>query len=90
MFDIFKGIFIFSHIYSLPDIWPLGYKTFFMLNSTGHETSTAHKTKIQTNKGVSCFKYIRCCIYHANKNVKMPTIVGILTFMSRIFRAQLS
>ena len=25
------------------------------------------KTKIQTNKEVSCFKYLRCCIYHANK-----------------------
>ena len=25
------------------------------------------KTKILTNKGVSCFKYYRCCIYHANK-----------------------
>ena len=31
------------------------------------------KTKLQTNKEVSCFKSLRCCIYHAN-NVKMPTI----------------
>ena len=41
------------------------------------------KSKIQTNKEVTCFKSHRCCIYHAI-NVKMPTIVGILTFMRRI------
>ena len=41
------------------------------------------KTKILTNEEVSCFKSLRCCIYNANK-VKIPTIVGILTFMSRI------
>ena len=41
------------------------------------------KTKIPTNKEVSYFKSLRLCIYHA-KNVKMPTIVGIiLTFLSR-------
>ena len=40
-------------------------------------------TKILSNKEVSCFNALRCCIYHA-KNVKMPTIVGILTLMSRI------
>ena len=39
------------------EIWPQGYKTFFVLNSTEHEI----------------FLFI---------NVKMPTIVGILTFMS--------
>ena len=40
------------------------------------------KTKIPSNKEVSCFESFRCCIYHAY--VKMPTIVGILTFTSRI------
>ena len=25
------------------------------------------KTKIRTNKTFSCFKSLRCCIYHANK-----------------------
>ena len=29
--------------------------------------STAHKTKIQTNKEVSCLKSLRCYIYHAYK-----------------------
>ena len=41
------------------------------------------KIKIPTNEEVSCLKSLRCCIYLAI-NVKMPTIVGILTFMSRI------
>ena len=41
-------------------IWPRGYKTVFMLNSTEHEISTAHKTKILTNKEVSCLKSLRC------------------------------
>ena len=40
------------------------------------------KTEIPTNKKVSCFKSLRCCIMLIN--VKMPTIDGILTFMSRI------
>ena len=60
------------------------YKTFFMLNSTEHEISTAHKTKIPTNEEIYCFKSLRCCIFVMLINVKMPTIVGILTFMSRI------
>ena len=42
-------------------------KLFFMLNSTVNEFLTAHKTKIQTAEDVSCFKSLRCCIYHANK-----------------------
>ena len=25
------------------------------------------KTKIPTNKDISCFKSLRCCIYHVNK-----------------------
>ena len=45
-------------------IWLQGYKTFFMLNSTEHEISTAHKTKLPTNEEVSCFKslmlYLSC------------------------------
>ena len=32
----------------------LGTRVFFMLNSTEHEISNAHKTKIQTNEEVSC------------------------------------
>ena len=41
------------------------------------------KTKMVKNKDFSCFQTLRCCIYHANK-CKIPTTVGILTFMSMI------
>ena len=44
-----------------------------MLNSTEHEISTAHKTKIPTE-----------VVFIMLINVKIPTIVGILTFMGRI------
>ena len=47
--------------------YPRGYNTIFMLNSTKHKMSTAGKTEIRTNKGVSCFKSLSCCIYHTNK-----------------------
>ena len=57
---------------------------FSMLNSTEHDISTAHKkTKILTKK-----KYLALSlsdlVFIMLKNVKMPTMVGILTFMSRI------
>ena len=67
-------------------IWPRGYETFFhffMLNSIEHKISTAHKIKIPTNEEDSCFKSLRSYTHYAN-NVKMPTIGGILTFMSRL------
>ena len=53
--------------------------------STQLSTKFPHfiKTKIPKSEEISCFKSLRCGIYHAN-NVKMPTIVGILTIMSRI------
>ena len=52
-----------------------------LYNSTGHEViklfscstqlSTKFqlliKTEIPTNEDISCFKSLRCCIYHANK-----------------------
>ena len=79
---ILTGTFIFLE--------PRGCKTFFMLNSTELKVSTARKTKIPTNKELSCLKSRRC-LFIMLINVKMPTIIGIITFMSRInFRAQLS
>ena len=65
-----------------------------MLNSAEHESLTVHTTKILINKTVLAFKlsddvFIMLInikmplIYHAH-TVKMPTIVGILTFMSMI------
>ena len=44
------------------------------------------KTKIPTNEEASCFKSLRCCIYHTY-NVKMPTLMRFLS--SDKFRAQL-
>ena len=54
-----------------------------MLNSTEHEISTAHQTKILTHKEVSCLS-LSDILFIILINVKMPTIDGILTFMSRI------
>ena len=43
------------------------------------------KTKIPTNEEVSCFNLsLSDVVFIMLINVKMPTIVGILTFMSRI------
>ena len=56
-----------------------------MLNSTGHEISTAHKNENTEKLRSFWLKVSQMLYYHTYKiNVKMPTIVGILTFMSRI------
>ena len=59
---------------------PRAYKT-FMLNSTEHEISTEHK-----NKMLKMFKTFKLseAVFIMLINVKMPTIVGILIFMSMI------
>ena len=60
-----------------------GYKTFFMLNSTEHEILNAHKyTNIKEFIFFSDSGKPRM-LFFLPINVKMPTIVGILTFMSR-------
>ena len=56
---------------------PQGY-IFFHLSSTEHEIST-----VSANKEVSYF-CLSSVVFILLINVKMPTIVGILTFMSRI------
>ena len=56
-----------------------------MLNSTEHEISTAHKTKIPTNEEVFfCKLSLSDVVLIMLINVKMPTIVGILIFVSKI------
>ena len=72
-----------------PLIRPRGYKTFYMLNLTEHEISTAHKTKIPRNKNVSSFKSLRCCIYHFNK-CKNANTWHLNVYKQDKFRAQLS
>ena len=64
--------------------WPRGYKTFSMLNSAEHEILNVRKYK-----NIKKF----CLFWGADKprmlffqliNVKMPTTVGILTFMRTV------
>ena len=59
-------------------------KPFFMLNSysTEQEISTAHK-KIPTSEEVIAIS-LSDVVFILIINVKMPTIIGILTFMNRI------
>ena len=54
-----------------------------MLNSTEQEISTAHKTKIPTNKDFFALS-LSDDVFIMLINVEMPTIVGILTFMSTL------
>ena len=61
--------------------WPRGYKTFFMLNSVEHEILNALKYKISRNSAFLGSDKPRK-LFFPHINVKMPTIVGILTFMS--------
>ena len=63
--------------------WPRDYKTFFMFNSAEHELSMFIKTKMLKIKTFHAFKpsYV---VFIMLINVYMPTVVGILTFMSMI------
>ena len=54
-----------------------------MLNSTEHEISTAHKTKIRHMKKFPALSLSGVALIMLI-NDKMPTITDILTFMSRI------
>ena len=56
-----------------------GYKTFSMLTSAEFELLNAHKYK---NIEKFCF-FLPKMLFFLLKHVKMSTIVGILTFMSR-------
>ena len=62
-------------------IRPLCYKTFFMLNSAEHEISLP--PKILKNKDIFTLKLSDIVVIMLII-VKMPTRVGILTFMSMI------
>ena len=64
--------------------WPCGYKTFSMLNSVEHEVLNAHKYKNSYQEiWLLLGSYKPRMLFFLLINVKMPTIVGILTFMSR-------
>ena len=63
-------------------IRPRGYKTFFVLNSVEHEILNAHKYKNIKKFGLFKAQLSLECYFSSLIHVKMPTIVGILTFMS--------
>ena len=58
-------------------------KLFFMLNSVEHEILNAHKYKNIKNFGLFSGLDKPRMLFFPLINVKMPTVVGILTFMSR-------
>ena len=73
---------------SLPTIAPTstrprGYKTIFMLNSVEHKILNAHKCKNIKKFGSFSAQISLECYFFPLINVKLPTIVGILTFMGR-------
>ena len=55
-----------------------------MLNSSEQEISTAHKTKIRQIKKFLALISLSDVVFIMLINVKMPTIVDILTFITRI------
>ena len=63
--------------------WSWGYKTFIMLNSTEDEISTPHKKLKYRQMKMFLALSLSDNVFIMLINVKMPTIVGILTFMSR-------
>ena len=62
---------------------PRGCKPFLCSTQLSMEFQMLIKSKLLKSKDFSCFQMLRYRIYHAHK-IKMPTIVGILTFMSMI------
>ena len=62
---------------------PRCYKTFFVLNSAEHEVLSAHKCKNIKNFVFFSGSDKPRMLLFLLINVKMPTFVGICTFMSR-------
>ena len=63
--------------------WARGYKKNFMLNSAEHEILNAHKYKKMKKNQHFSGSYKPRMLLFLLINVKMPTVVGILTFMSK-------
>ena len=63
--------------------WARGYKTFAVLNSVEHEILNANKYKDIKKFGFFLSSDKSRMLFFPLLNVKMPTIVGILTFRSR-------
>ena len=69
-----------SHLF---ESWPQSYKKCSCSTKLSTNFQLLIKTKIPTNEEVYCFKSLRCCFIIMLVKVKMSTVVGILTFMSR-------
>ena len=67
-----------THFYL--EAWPRGYKTFLCSTQLSRKIQLLIKTKIPTNEEVSSFKSLDVVLIMLIY-VKMPTIIGILTFM---------
>ena len=59
-------------------------KAFFMLNSTENDFQMLLKTKVLKNKDFFLDLILSDVVFILVIYVKMPTVVGILTFMSNI------
>ena len=68
---------------------PWGYRTFFMLNATEHDISIAHIKKVKKRKIKNFLAFKLYDVFYLLINVKMLTIVGILTIYEQDFHAQL-
>ena len=55
---------------------------FFMFNTAEHEILNPHKYKISRNSVFLILRLVRMLLF-LRMNVKMPTTVGISTFLSR-------
>ena len=53
--------------YNITQIRPEVIKLFTCSTQLSTKFQPLIKAKVLTNKEVSCFKSLRCCIYHANK-----------------------
>ena len=62
---------------------PRGYKTYFMLISVEHDILNAHEYKNKSRNLAFLGSDKPRMLFFPLINVKMPTIIGILTFMSR-------
>ena len=65
-------------------------KLFFMLNSVEYEILNAHKYKNMKNTFFFFCSGKHRILFFPLINVKMPTVVGILTYEQEKFHAQLS
>ena len=71
-------------------IWPKVMKFFLCYTQLTTKFHPLIKTKIPTNEEVSCFKSLRCCIYHANKCKSTIDCWHFNIYEQDKFRAQLS